>query len=396
MRFARKTGQVRQVVSDIMGLNRMSETKNEKSGRSGILICGAYGHGNAGDDAILEAIIEEMRSIDPDMTISVLSRRPEETRRVHGVRAIHTFNFPAFLRVMLKTKLYLNGGGSLIQDVTSRRSLWYYLFTIAAAKLLGNRVIMYGCGIGPVIRRNDRRITKFVLNRYVDIITLREDNSQNELKEYGVTRPEIVLASDPALTIPPAADSEVDAEFQRHGIDPNGKYICFALRRWPGFFEKAVHFADAAKYAYDKYGLTPVFLSINHRNDGEAADWVAKKLDIPYHILREPMRPSMTIGIMSRMSAVVSMRLHGLIFASGRGIPLVGISYDPKVTAFLDYIGQKLYLELEDVDSDRLRSLVSSALASSEEKARLLIQARRLSSIEKRNTECARKLLSMD
>jgi polysaccharide pyruvyl transferase WcaK-like protein len=96
------------------------------------------------------------------------------------------------------------------------------------------------------------------------------------------------------------------------------------------------------------------------------------------------------------MSAVVSMRLHGLIFASSRGIPLVGISYDPKVTAFLDYIGQKLYLELEDVDSDRLRSLVSSALSSSEEKARLLIQARRLSSIEKRNTECARKLLSMD
>ena len=48
--------------------------------RDGVVICGAYGRGNAGDDAILEAILQEMRSIDPDMPVTVLSKNPKETR----------------------------------------------------------------------------------------------------------------------------------------------------------------------------------------------------------------------------------------------------------------------------------------------------------------------------
>ena len=31
------------------------------------------------------------------------------------------------------------------------------------------------------------------------------------------------------------------------------------------------------------------------------------------------------IGALSRMQAVVSMRLHALIFAAGQGIPLAGV-----------------------------------------------------------------------
>ena len=117
--------------------------------RDGVLICGAYGKGNAGDDSILEAILSQMRRIDPDMPMYVLSRNPKETKLRYRVGAIHTFD-PRFLLKMCRTKLYINGGGSLIQDVTSTRSLRYYLSNIAAAKLCGNEVLMYGCGIGPV------------------------------------------------------------------------------------------------------------------------------------------------------------------------------------------------------------------------------------------------------
>ena len=185
----------------------MSGKSEKPNTRRGVLICGAYGHGNAGDEAILEAIVLEMRAIDPEMPVTVLSRTPEETAQRNGVRALHTFAFLRFLRVMRHTKLFLNGGGSLIQDVTSSRSLWYYLFTIAAAKKLGCRVLMYGCGIGPVTRAFDRRLTRRVLNKNVDTITLREENSLQELRNFGVTAPEIVLASDPALTLPAAEKS---------------------------------------------------------------------------------------------------------------------------------------------------------------------------------------------
>ena len=372
----------------------MRDAEKQKNTRRGVLICGAYGYGNAGDDAILEAIVRQMREIDPDMPITVLSRRPEETRFRYGVRVLHTFNVPGFLRVMRTTKLYINGGGSLIQDVTSRRSLWYYLFTLAAAKCLGNRVIMYGCGIGPVKREYNRRLTRRVLDRYVDVITLREGHSLAELQAYGVTRPDMVLSSDPALSLRPADDAAVDAELRRQEIDPRGRYICFALRRWPGYAERAYCFAAAARHAYEVHGLTPVFLSINHRNDGEAADMACRELaDIPHHIIRSPMPPALTIGILSRMTAVVSMRLHGLIFAAGAGLPLVGVSYDPKVTAFLDYIGQELYVRLEEVTPEGLCALTDAAVARAGDREQLRENARRLAALERRNTEYVRRLL---
>ena len=111
----------------------MDKTVKKGNNRAGVLICGAYGMSNAGDEAVLDALLAEMRSIDPLMPVTVLSRTPAETREKHGVNAIHMFNVPAFLRVMRRSKLYVNGGGSLIQDVTSSRSLWYYLYTFAAA-----------------------------------------------------------------------------------------------------------------------------------------------------------------------------------------------------------------------------------------------------------------------
>jgi polysaccharide pyruvyl transferase CsaB len=372
----------------------MNDAAKQQNKRRGVLICGAYGYGNAGDDAILEAIVAQMRELDPDIPITVLSRRPEETRSRYGVAALHTFNVPGFLRVMRGAKLYINGGGSLIQDVTSRRSLWYYLFTLAAAKRLGSRVIMYGCGIGPVNRGYDRRLTRKVLDNYVDVITLREGHSLEELRSYGVTRPDMVLASDPALSLRPADGAAVDAELRRQEIDPHGRYIAFALRRWPGFAERAHCFAAAARHAYEEHGLIPIFLSINHRNDGEASDLACKDLaDIPHHIIRSPMSPALTIGILGRMTAVVSMRLHGLIFAAGAGLPLVGVSYDPKVTAFLDYIGQELYVQLEELTPETLCRLTDMAVARAGDREQLLEQARRLAEIEHRNTDYARRLL---
>ena len=70
-------------------LARFHRPKNE---RESIVICGAYGRGNAGDDAILEAIVQEMRQLDPERTICVMSRRPKETRLIYRTNAIYTFN----------------------------------------------------------------------------------------------------------------------------------------------------------------------------------------------------------------------------------------------------------------------------------------------------------------
>ena len=368
--------------------------KKLNTARSGIVICGSYGLGNAGDESILKAILQEVREAAPGEEITVLSRDPAETTARHGVPAAHMFNLPVLRRLLRRARLYINGGGSLIQDVTSRRSLWYYLYTLRTAKRLGCKVLMYGCGIGPVIRPHDAAVTRRVLNRYVDAITLREDSSLGELTRFGVTEPEIILSADPALTLRRASEEEIDALMTRCGLDPRGAYLGLCLRSWPGFEQKAPAFAATIRYAEEQYGLRPVFLTINHRSDGAAADMVLRMLGQDACVLRTPLETELMLGLFSRMQAIVSMRLHGLIFAAGQGVPLVGVVYDPKVSSFLSYMGQDLYEDLSDVTEDSLRQKLDRALALRQDRTALEQAVSRLRQLEEHNSAAMRKLLS--
>lgn len=381
---AKKQEEIYARILDISSAERNGE-------RRGVLICGAYGMSNAGDEAILEAILRELRSIDPLMPITVLSRTPTATAARHGVDAVHTFDLLKFLPIFRRCRLYINGGGSLIQDVTSSRSLWYYLFTLRAAKRRGCRVMMYGCGIGPVGKRLNRRAAGRIIDRYVDTITLREENSLTELRSFGVSHPRVMVASDPALSLPSADEKEIEAVMERAGLEKDGRYLCICLRNWPGFAGKAADFAEAADYAAESCGLKPVFLPVNYKKDGQIAEAVAGRMRTPSVIVRELMPTALTVGFMSRMSVVMSMRLHGLIFAASRGVPLAGVSYDPKVAAFLDYIGQENYVDFAKADAAALCELIRRAAACDPEEQRRGTE--RIRAIENRNVEAARELL---
>jgi len=372
----------------------LSREKLRKNGeRNGVIICGAYGMGNSGDDAILEAIVGEMREIDPFMPITALSRKPMETRIKFAVNCVHMFDIPAFHRALRGTKLYLSGGGSLIQNVTSRRSLWYYLYTISAAKKFGNAVMMYGCGIGPIVDNRDENKIRCVLNRCVDIITLREKFSLTELEHLGVNGPRLLVSSDPALSLPASSPDRVSEELSKYGIDPEGKYICFSVRDWAGFAQKAEVFAEAADYVFEKHGLSPVFILINSQEDGEATDTVRSFMKTKTAVISQSMDSSLTIGVLSRMRAVVSMRLHGLIFAASQGIPLVGVSYDPKVTAFLDSVGNENCLQFENLTTKDLETMIDRAVLQYGDREERKRSVERLISAEALNSQWAKTLL---
>jgi polysaccharide pyruvyl transferase CsaB len=366
-----------------------------KKDRDGVVICGAYGRGNVGDDAILEAILQEMRTIDPDMPVTVLSKDPNRTRLAYRVQAVNRTSFFTWWKAMRRAKLYINGGGSLIQDVTSRRSLWFYLHNIHAAKKAGCNVQMYGCGIGPVTRGAHRSLAAKVLNQSVDVITLREPDSLEELKSMGVTKPEILLTADPALTLSRAEDDKTDSVMLRADIPSHGKYICFALRQWKGFEEKAPLFGMAAKYAYETYGLTPVFVSVDRQLDPQAGRMAAANLDIPHYFLDDAGSAGTIIGALSRMEVIISMRLHALIFAAGQGIPLAGVVYDPKVSAFLRYIGQDLFEDLPALTEETLRMMVDQTVAQTKHPEAQAAAVKRLQDLEHGNIEVAQRLLGL-
>ena len=371
---------------------RFHRPKNE---RESIMICGAYGRGNAGDDAILEAIVQEMRALDPERTICVMSRRPKETRLVYRTGAVYTFNIFSVLHKFRKAALYINGGGSLMQDVTSTRSLWYYCYTLRAAKKRGCKVMMYGCGIGPINRAGNRKMAAKTIDTSVDRITLRDENSKQELERMGVTRPDIRVSADPTIILDPAPHEVVNLALEQSGIDPEGNYIGFGLRNWKGLDAALPVIAAAADYAYEKYGLTPVFVPIEFPSDLTPADRVGALLHCPWHAVRTRQPIEVTIGILARMKTVVGIRLHSLMFSAGQGVPVVGMSYDIKVDSFLKYIGSSTCLQLGSVQTDALCRMIDKCQSGAlDEEVRR--NARLLREREHENVRGAAALLGLN
>lgn len=362
--------------------------------RDGAVICGAYGRDNTGDDAILNAIIHELHQADAEMPVCVVSRRPKETRRRNHVQACHTFHFGALWRTLDNAALFISGGGSLIQNATSSRSLYYYLLTLRMAKMRGCKVMMYGCGIGPVYGRFNRWLAARIINKYVDIITLRDDDSVRELGHMGVTHPHIVRTADPTICIQQLESGQTEQLLERLGIPCGGTYIGFGLREWKGFDRAAPEIAQAAQYAWEKYGLIPVFIPIQYPHDCDAAKKVIPHLHCPHFLITEHITINETISVLSRMSLVVGMRLHSLIFAVENGVPSIGISYDMKVDGFLRSIGREdVTLHIQSVTSEQLKEQIDRA-AGAQERGRWRQAARQLTAEESGNLEQVRALLA--
>lgn len=336
--------------------------RQKKYKRDEIVICGAYGKGNSGDDAILKAIVQEMRAIDPDRRITVMSRRPLETKLVYRTDAVYTFRFGQILKRLHKSALYINGGGSLMQDVTSTRSLRYYLLTLDQAKRMGCKVIMYGCGIGPINKPSNRKCAAKTINRSVDIITLRDDLSRGELNSMGIVKPDIRLSADPTIILKPASDLLVDTAFEECNVPLDKNYIGFGIRKWKSLDEVSDEIVKAAEYAYKKYGLIPLFVPIEYPSDLEPAQQIGSKLKCPYYMITKRQSIETTIGILARMKTVIGIRLHSLMFSAAAGVPVIGMSYDIKVDGFLKYIGSRTCIPLSDVTAEKLLPLIDECV----------------------------------
>lgn len=323
-----------------------------QTGRNKVVICGAYGRGNAGDEAIKYTTLSSMRNIDPDMDICVMTLKPKKERSIDRVQTIFTFNIFKLYFVLRKSKLFVSGGGSLIQDVTSSRSLFFYVFTLYLAKKLGCKVIMFGCGIGPISRPINRSLSGRVMNKYVDVITVRDHLSKQELASLGVVKPLIEVSADPAINLITEPDN-AHKIFVAEDIPLQGKYICLALRNWK-LFDKNQEIAQACKYMYSKYGYTTIFFPMEYPKDLVAAEKVSQLLDIPHYTLHNRYPTEQVIAFMSKMNLVLAMRLHALIFAAANYVPVVGISYDVKVSGFMEYIASSSYIELEDVTEESI------------------------------------------
>ena len=258
---------------------------------------------------------------------------------------------------MLRSHLYINGGGSLIQDSTSSRSLYFYLFTLMAAKICGCSVMMYGCGIGPV---------RDPINNFVDSITLRDPISYNELQSMSVEKPEMRLAADPTVALAPADDVRIKSAFFKEGLELGENYLCLAMRNWRNIDEKLGFIARAADYASTEFGLKVVLMPMERKKDLPIAEKICNAMSEKAIIIRGEYNVHTVIGLLSKMKIIMAMRLHALVFGAGQGVPTIGIAYDHKVSGFMDYIGREMCVLYDDCTFEALRNFIDRTVNDKE------------------------------
>ncbi|MBR7081800.1 MAG: polysaccharide pyruvyl transferase family protein, partial [Oscillospiraceae bacterium] len=141
-----------------------------------ILISGYYGFNNIGDESILRTVVDNLREKMTDIDITILSHDPKDTESKYGVKAVDRMSLRGIIKAVRDCDMLISGGGSLLQDVTSKKSILYYLFIMRLALMFGKKVFIYSQGIGPIDRPRNRRLTARVLKK-VHGIVVRDENS---------------------------------------------------------------------------------------------------------------------------------------------------------------------------------------------------------------------------
>ncbi len=319
---------------------------------SDIVISGYYGFGNSGDDSILYSMIRELKANRPDIRIVTLSNTPKKTSKLYGVASIHRFNIISVIAAISGTKLLISGGGSLIQDVTSSKSLVYYLSVIRLAQILKKKVMLLANGIGPIEKASNIEKVKKVLNK-VDLITLREPASLEELKNFGVDKPQILVTADPAFNLYEARAEETETIMRANNIPLHQEYCVVAIRPWfKSSDDLAAKISNAANYAFETYGLNSIFLVMQPSRDTQISKDCASKIENGAYVIDTELSPAQMLGIVKGAKFVIGMRLHTLIYGASCGTPVIGISYDPKINAVMDYIGQNRRVFADSLNFD--------------------------------------------
>jgi len=331
-----------------------------------VVLSGYYGFDNAGDEAVLHGIVTALKKIDPEIDITVLSNAPLRTAGEYGVGAVDRWSIKEVAGAVKESDLVISGGGSLLQDVTGVKSICYYLGILLLGKLMGKPVMIYAQGIGPITTKTGEILTRFIVKK-VDLITVRDEKSREELLKLKITGPQLQVTADPVLLLEPAAEEvEKGLEFLRDiGLGEQLKrkknVIGVSVREWP----RCRPVKEAVARVCDDLvgcGLEVLFIPMHFPGDLRVSKEIAGMMKSRSFIIGKQVDPPLLLGIVSHLNLVLGMRLHSLIFAAAAGVPSIGISYDPKVESFLKQVGQVNAGGVEHMDYERLRDAVFDAM----------------------------------
>jgi polysaccharide pyruvyl transferase CsaB len=295
-----------------------------------LLISGYYGFGNLGDEALLRIIVQRIRARIPNADIEVLSATPILTARELGVRSSPREQWRNVRRAIRECDVVLSGGGGLLQNATSSRSLLYYAGIVREAIRARRKSMIFAQSIGPLDRLGEFLVRQFCSG--VSRATVRDERSRGLLQRL-LPRTLVERTADPVFLFDPAVPAH---DLSAEGLGPDsGQYAVISVRKSPGFRDGVETVAHAVDRLAGVHGIRSAFLPLGGAPDAEiATDIIRKCASAP--VLLPECSLEKAGAIIAGSRAVIGMRLHALVLAARFAIPFLALAYDPKVTALCD------------------------------------------------------------
>lgn len=321
-----------------------------------IAISGYYGFDNSGDEAVLQAILGALEKEGERQGVRVapvvLSADPAKTAERYGVEAAHRMRYGELREAVASCDALISGGGSLLQDVTGVKTIPYYLGVIKLAQRLGKPTFVYAQGVGPVERKLFRPMIRHVLNR-CELVSVRDEASAALLRRMGVM-PDVLVVPDPVLGLPWFDEGKPDLPPDRERVPVVG----IAPRLWRKDRRELEQLAGGLTLLAERRPVRFRFLTMHPPGDEEAAAFVRDRLSAAARehaaIVPHAEAPLDMVEQVAGCDLLIAMRLHALIYAATQRVPLLGVSYDPKIDQFLARIGESPVGSTDDLDAARL------------------------------------------
>ncbi|XID91116.1 polysaccharide pyruvyl transferase CsaB [Paenibacillaceae bacterium WGS1546] len=364
------------------------------------MLSGYYGFRNSGDEAVLKSILAALEDAAARAGVRiepvVLSGDPAWTMRQYGVEAVDRMKLGEVRKAIKRSDGLISGGGSLLQDATGMGSIPYYLGILALARWSGKPTFIYAQGIGPVNRPVFRPFIARAF-RKAAYVSVRDEESAALLRRFGLPADDVDIdvVPDPVMGLPAGGASPGEPErgaaagAEREGRAGEGEPLGGAApdagaagADEPAVVGVSVRFwrsdradmdrAAAALEALAGRADAPVrlrFLPFHRGADEDASRYVMERLAragayaenrlelAPAH--EDPQRMLREVG---RCDLLIGMRLHSLIYAANQEVPLLGISYDPKIDQFLGRLGERAVGTTEALDPDELAARAAEIL----------------------------------
>lgn len=284
--------------------------------RQRAMLCGYYGRGNAGDEALLASLLQMLPS---QIAPIVLSGNPRQTSDRFGVESIPARSAFPLLRALELCDSFIWGGGSLMQDASSWRNPIFYGGLMALAQQRGLKTIAWAQGIGPLNLASSRWIARQVLAG-CEAVSVRDRPSAEILARWQIPA---VVAPDPVWALE-------GVSFPRLWELPAPR-IALTLRAHRSLTRQRLQVLTAALRTLQQ--ATRAFIVVvpfQPQQDEAIAREVAQQLPGTSRVLVAE-DPRELMGLFRGVEMAIGMRLHSLIMAAAAECRCFALSYDPKI-----------------------------------------------------------------